>query len=199
MTDKTKVFVYTSSHGLEHRFFPEEFSALFHLTDPFSLQEIDAEGGRQLSWPCVLNDIKIKASENAPMKQVIVVILGDNDLRPGRHGRRAKRPEELRPLVSNILQHCHRIPGCWVVFASLIPSIGHSNTTKESFIAFNRIMKEETDKFRFSSFCQFTRRLCVNGVLQPTYYTDDVHLSPIGAEIIARALHRHLQYITKNF
>ena len=199
MADKIEVFVYTSSHGLEHRFFPDIFRPFFRNCNQFNLQEIDAVGGRQLSWPGVLEKIKNTASETAPLKQVIMILLGDNDLRPGRHGRRAKRPEELRPLVSNILQHCHRIPGCWVVFASLIPSIGHSNTTKESFIAFNRIMKEETDKFRFSSFCQFTRRLCVNGVLQPTYYTDDVHLSPIGAEIIARALHRHLQYIKKDF
>ena len=196
MADETKVFVYTSSHGLSHRFFPEEFSALFHESDPFSLQKMDAEGGRQLSWIGVLDKIKNTASETAPSKQVIVILLGDNDLRPGRHGRRAKRPEELRPLVTNILEHCHRIPGCWVVFASLIPS---RIPTKKSFNAFNCIMKEETDKFRFSSFCQFTRRLCANGVLEPTYYTDDVHLSPNGAEIVARALHRHLQYLPKNF
>ena len=105
MANKTQVFVYTSSHGLRHRFFPEEFSALFHQSDQFNLQEIDAEGGRQLSWPSVLNVIKNTASETAPLKQVIVIILGDNDLRPGRHGRRAKRPEELRPLVTNILEH----------------------------------------------------------------------------------------------
>ena len=163
------------------------------------LQEIDAEGGRQLSWTGVLNDIKNTASETAPLKQVIVIILGDNDLRPGRHGRRAKSPEELRPLVTNILEHCHRIPGCWVVFSSLIPSIGQYTTTKEPFSAFNRIMKEETDKFPFSSFCQFTRRLFVNGVLEPSYYSDDVHLSQLGAKIVASAMYRHLEYLTKNF
>ena len=199
MADKTKVFVFTSSHGLSHRFFSEEFSGLFHQSDRFSLQEIDAEGGRQLSWIGVLDKIKNTASENAPFKQVILILLGDNDLRPGRYGRRAKRPELLRPLVTNILEHCHRIPGCWVVFSSLIPSIGQYQRTKESFIAFNSIMKEETDKFRFSSFCQFTRRLCTNGTLEHSYYTDDVHLSQNGAEMASRALHRHLQYLPKNF
>ena len=195
MADKIQVFVYTSSHGLTYRFFPQEFQLLFHQSGPFelSLSNIFAKGGRRLSRQ-IVDDIKSTATKTAPLKQVIIINLGDNNLRHGEN-----RPEELRHLVSSVLEHCHGIPGCWVVFSSLIPSIGHYNTTKESFSAFNRVMKEETDKFTFSSFCQFTRRLFVNGVLEPSYFTDDVHLSQLGAEIFARALHRHLQYLTKKF
>ena len=195
MVEKIKIFVFTSSHGLRRRFFPDKFCALFDESSDFSisLDDISAASGRRLSRR-VVEEIKIAATANAPMKQVIVINLRDNDLRHGE-----KQPEALRRLVTSLLEHCHHIPGCWVVFSSLIPSIGYYTTSKDSFIAFNRVMKEETDNFPASSFCQFSRRLLVNGVLEPTYYSDSIHLSELGAEIVARALHRHLQYLTKDF
>ena len=197
MAEKIKVVVFTSSHGLRRRFFPDKFCALFRESNDFSvsLEDISAASGRRLSRRGVVQDIKNAATANSPLKQVIVILLRDNDLR---HGER--KPEELRCLVTSLLEYCHQISGCWVVFCSVIPSLGYYNTTKESFIAFNRVMKEETDKFKkSSSFCQFTRKLLVNGVLNPTYYSDSIHLSEPGAEIVARALHSHLQYLPKDF
>ena len=133
MAEKIKVVVFTSSHGLRRRFFPDKFCALFRQSNDFSvsLEDISAASGRRLSRRGVVQDIKNAATANSPLKQVIVILLRDNDLR---HGER--KPEELRCLVTSLLEYCHQISGCWVVFCSVIPSLGYYNTTKESFIAF---------------------------------------------------------------
>ena len=56
-------------------------------------------------------------------------------------------------------------------------------------------MREECELWDRASFCPITRNFYKNGVLDPDFYQDSVHLSPLGAEVLANAVFSHLFYL----
>ena len=70
----------------------------------------------------------------------------------------------------------------------------------EEFKLFNSILKVETELRSKAYFLDFTRRLYSSGSLgqlNQAYFADDVHLSASGAQIVARAIHRHISFLPK--
>ena len=137
----TLVYFWGSSHAMPHRHFPAKFRPLFDTSTRYYIPHVKGASGRKLTER-VVDLINQRASIRAPVRQVIVVNLSDNNLR---HNQEA--PEDLRCRVANILDHCDQIPDCWVVFTSLIPSIGMYEETKLIF------------KGTFLSFCLVVREL----------------------------------------
>ena len=127
MTRDTLVYFWGSSHGMPHRHFPAKFRPLFDTSHRYYIPHIRSASGRKLT-DRVVDLVNERASIRAPVKQVIVVNLRDNNLRHKRES-----PEDLRYRVANILDHCDTIPNAWVVFTSLIPSLGMYEETKLDF------------------------------------------------------------------
>ena len=121
--------------------------------------------------------------------------MGGNNLRRGQN-----RPQDVVRHYRDILDHCHTIQNCRVVFCSLIPGIGHDDNSKEDFKTMNDLLSElcYSEEYKsFASFCKFTRKLCINGRLNEELYEDQVHLTQAGSQIVAKAIHSHLHGLPK--
>ena len=118
-------------------------------------------------------------------------VSGDNNLR-----RDYETPEQLRHRVVNILEHCNGIENCWVVFTTLIPSIGWYQETKHTFKLFNEIMQSEITKYPYAELCKITRQFYKGEKLDEQFYEDDIHLSASGAEVMARSVFRKLSFLS---
>ena len=151
---KSKVYIYADSHGCDHHYFSEQFKPLFTYSKRFKIQKIYAKPG------CVMNQQKVqeiteRATSVEPSNQVVCIFMGGNNIRRGQN-----RPQDVVRHYRDILDNCHTIQNCRVVFCSLIPGIGHDENSKEDFKTMNDLLSElcHSEEYNgFASFCKFIK------------------------------------------
>ena len=185
MAQKEQIFFYTSSHG--KRCFPNIFVSQFTDSKRFivSRENVFAQGGRKMEDGVVF-EVSNRANQFAPLPQRVILNFGDNDIR----GRGSL--ENILAYFVELVDQLTAIPYCRVVLTSLVPSYGRYEETKEEFNRLNNHLKVLCNNNPNATFCNFTRRLYQDGILDGGLYRDNVHLNYNGSTIMAESIYSHL-------
>ena len=192
-TKMAAVTFFGSSHACRHHWFPQHFLPLFEYSTRLVIQPEDIVGqsGRKMDERAV-RDIIQCARKKSPQKHFIVVNLGTNNLRR-RDWEKSDFPEDLIGFYKDIAQALESIPNCQLVIPSLIPSFGQDDILKDEYRRFSDHAKALASLKKNVRFYNFSRRLCVNGKLDPSCFSDNVHLSKKGAKIYAESIFNYLE------
>ena len=181
-----RIFFFTSSHG--KRSFPTTFESLFKGSNRFIVSakdDIFAKGGRKMEDGVVV-EVSNRANQFSPLPQWVVLNFGDNDIREGR------APEDILADFVEVVDRLTAIPYCRVVLTSLVPSFGRYEETKEEFNRLNNYLRVLCNNNPKATFCNFTRRLYQDGILDGGLYRDNVHLNFLGSKTMAESIYAHL-------
>ena len=191
---KIKVWIVTASHGRKTptRDLPGELQVLFVDSEKYEIPEVFAEGGRRIDRGIVKMVTK-RMNIEAPQKIVVVILLGDNNLRKN------EDPNFVLKHFRRILNHIQSMENARVkvVMCTLIPSYGKDSKLKNVFKEMNELIVEEAKKYSFASSILLTKKLAKHGDVNPAFYADDVHLNNEGSKLVAKAIFQHLNYLPK--
>ena len=111
----------TSSHGAPHHHLQEPIQQALEDEPRFSHSPIFNWRSGGLINASVVENIKESVNSNKNQPQVVVLILGGNNLRDlSRVGStQPQTPLEVTGLFREVLNHCSSIPKCWVVIVGL--------------------------------------------------------------------------------
>ena len=192
----------TDSHGKPHRHLPRHVNssvtdkrftipASFNYSSKITLAVVER----------ILEDVNTRWNQ----PQVIVTILGGNNLRnPGLNPPNDQTPHGVAELFRNLLEGCSKVPKCWVIIVGLIPDAGNQEC-KDRFIEAGRHLRNISKGFK--SMCSYLDPRGVffkNGnILNELYDINDgyhgVHLNSLGAEVLAKNIHKHMKTIPNKF
>ena len=197
--------LYTSSHGLdplpgreeEHRFLPRKLKIEFDITlqKKFFGPEINAKGGQELN-----NEIISKIVQNAKnlcrsgTPQVIIVLLGDNNLR-----NLNQPPNEYLKMIEDLLEQMQQISKCHLVLTSLLPSPKTNWKCKFVFRDVSNTIKELVGHENLkASFMNLNGKFLIQGEPDLSLFlSDKIHLNERGAKILAASIKNHLNKLPK--
>ena len=134
----------------------------------------------------VVVEVSNRANQFSPLPQWVVLNFGDNDIREGR------APEDILADFVEVVDRLTAIPYCRVVLTSLVPSFGRYEETKEEFNRLNNYLRVLCNNNPKATFCNFTRRLYQDGILDGGLYRDNVHLNFLGSKTMAESIYAHL-------
>ena len=186
MAKKETIFLYTSSHG--KRSFSNIFESLFSNSKRFYMvaeENLFAVGGRKME-DGVVDEVSHYATQFAPLPQWVILNFGDNDLREKR------RVEDIVAEFAEVVDRLTAIPYCRVVLTSLVPSYARYEETKHDFKSLNDHLKVLANASPKVTFCDFTRCLFQDGILDGNLYRDNVHLNYVGSKTMAESIFAHL-------
>ncbi len=193
-----RVKFFTSSHGKEEYGLPAIFEGLFgkHF-ERFGHFEVDARGGRMMTDNVaqdIINDIQLHSNE----KQVIIISLGGNDLRP----RGVKKGQTISSLLNNhrrILEAAVNLQWTQVVVVGVIPCPRFDYLTKETFKSASFWLKKTTRPYKNGFFVNIANSFVNNqGIInKQLFIRDGIHMSPSGQSVYANRIFQYVLAMPK--
>ncbi len=188
---KTKVLVFASSHGTEHRNFPTPFKSHFLKKNQwrFAVPKIQAKGGQRINESLVKEITGQMAAQGPDQPFVVVLILATNNVR------KDSSEQNLLEVVrwfEDIAKTAETLSKCRVLISQLIPSVLPPES-KDKFRELERRLVHLLKKYPNTTLAKTTKALCEKGKIQKRLWQDGVHLTKTGAKIYAKALFKQLE------
>ena len=187
---KIYISLFSSSHGCDNHHLPWFFDGLvwnnraWYHWPPRNY----SRGGRRMNR-FVIDQIIRVARQTSPAKHHIILNLGTNNIRND-----GVYPEDLLPFFVEIAEELGPIPNCHLTLVSLVPSFDLDEVLRNEFWRLSQSFRAMARLYPNVSWCNWVRQLYWNGGLDPQCFEDYVHLSPMGAEILANAIFNHISY-----
>ena len=191
--EKSYVSFFSSSHGTGRHHFPGFFNDLiWNSRARFHWPPRNYSRGGKRMTVREKNLVISVARQISPAKHHVILNLGTNNVRDGVYS------EDLLPFFKEIAEELGSIPNCHLILVSLVPSFARNEELKNEFWRLSQSFKAMAQLYPHVTWCNWVRQLFWNGELDHQCFEDDVHLSPMGAEIFANAIFRSLSYSPKN-
>ena len=187
---KSYISLFSSSHGIDRHHLPWFFDGIvWNFRSQYHWPPRNySRGGKRMNRG--VKDLIIRvAQQTSPAKHHVILNLGTNNIRND-----GEYPEDLLPFFIEIAEELMVIPNCHLTLVSLVPSFALDLELKNEFWRLSQHFKAMAQIYTNVSWCNWVRRLYWNGELDPQCFEDDVHLSPMGAEILANAIFNHIYY-----
>ena len=173
--------LYTSSHGVQRHGLPEEFRRRFSDHPArFGRFEVKATPGQ-----CMSNSIQEKIikdmKEHAPEPQIIIVSLGDNNLRP-RGLSRGHSLTEVTSCHEAIMREASNLQNVQLVIVGLLPCPKYETVTKMPFKSASQELKRMCREHRGCHFIDIAKKFVCNKVVNPNLFSDGIHMNQQGRE-----------------
>ena len=206
------IYLWTSSHGCDHRWLPDEMDEVFAYSDfdnpdiPQS-PEIIAKSGLKISHDLV-HLITNKAISTFPRPQIHFVLLGDNNLRPNRDG--AEECVDTLKYFEQLVKNFSNFSNCRLVICSIIPCPLTDYRSRQKFQEMNQLLKNlaETEESRVT-FLNFNKYFLFEGNIRTIvevegrqgylFNRDGIHLSRLGARLLSLRLLEFLRLLPLRF
>ena len=201
---KVGINIFASSHGNRNHHLPEALRVLMTADQSrrFLLPSYDAQGGRIIDQGLV-DLIKSDMDARSGQPQVIILILGSNNLRDGGD------PVSVAEHFRNVVDHCRTVQRCHVVLTGVIPcpktdvfnpnavnNTGSRHRFQLLSTELKKIANSNYPKCTFLSTSQFLT--CDDESVDEQYFVRaGVHLNKKGAELLAFKIYEHLKHIPK--
>ena len=114
--------------------------------------------------------------------KVVVLVMGGNNLRPPPRGGN-EEPNRVVARFARIIQFASHYPNIKLVISGLVPHIGLPVKYRERFIQCSKDLRSLCRASANATFFNPARFLTRKGQPIAEFWADDVHLSPLGAEL----------------
>lgn len=185
MNRPVKVTIWSSSHGTERHHLPRAFDELEFYPANFKAPLFRARGGLKID-PQVVDNIITDIKENQGTRQVVVVILGDNNIR------NHQKPYQVSNLIKRIVTFGNTFPLCCILVVGMIPCPRTNRWTEPLFRETDRLLQTLIEPKDNCWFIKITKFFKKHGRLQESLFSDRLHLSPTGAKKLATLITAHL-------
>ena len=188
-----KQCAFTSSHGADNHFFPQEYTKCFEGETRFEKPEFLAQGGAKIDDHFVAN-IKSYLAKNDGERNLVILIVGGNNIRKKGDG------DSILPHFEKIVELVTATERAHVLICGLVPSPPHEETfnSRERFSNADKLLSNLASQNEAKcTFFPTANKFCSAGKSLHKYYEKggkDVHLNRDGAELFAK----HLSEMVRN-
>ena len=196
------------SHFTDRHSFPPMIRPLLATEQRFLPPHFIANGGARIvkigdtktrSKDFQLSDITNYIGEWAHNPQLIVIMLGTNNLRHGGN------PEVVADFFRELVEFINSVPGTHLVICGLLPSCPTDISSKERFkTASEMLLQIHNENPDTTSFCNLGAVFTENGVVDAVNFKTikngsevDVHLTAAGAQKMAQAIFKVIRKVPK--
>ncbi len=190
-----RVKFFTSSHGREDYGLPEKFRSLFSShASRFGDFQVSAQSGQVMCLQTAQKIIADMKSWCGP--QIVVLGLGDNNLRP-RGLKKGHSGQEILDCHRLILESAADFQNVQVVIVGLLPCLKYDDVTKKPFKDTSYNLKKMTREYSFAFFFDIAKYFMNRETIKPTCFTDGIHLSLEGQTIYSDKVFKFILALPK--
>jgi len=191
MIPNFKIKFFTSSHGCRHRFLPDILKQKQLCSNILPQIEINAKGGRKFN-SSVFDLIKASILKDLDNHQLVIILLGDNNIRSFQNQREFKT---LYNLTAELVEFVNSFPNVKLLLSSLLPSPATEHYTFTLFKEYNNFLLNLAILHENTYYLCTDKIFSVRGKTRNRLFSDGIHLNEIGANVLATVLIRKIKQI----